>query len=170
MYTKLMLDAYRLWDEFERDSGTAVYESTGGLSVAPLGSAASKALEASSKVYGVPFESLTAANMNQRYGTSFGPRDAALYHADTGILRATLTVATFQRMASAHGAALHDHANVVSLRDVGTRDGSAAIEAVTADGRAFRGRKVIIACGPWAEPVLRSLCGLSVRLEVVQVL
>lgn len=35
-------------------------------------------------------------------------------------------------------------------------------------GAVFAGKKVVLACGPWAQPVLESLCGLTLPLQVWQ--
>lgn len=168
-YTNLMKASYRLWEEAQAAANmTSVYRKTGGIDVLRKDSETYKALVESCEANAVPIDLLTAAQLREEYGLVFDDALAAVRQADTGTLRATEAVAMYQQLAIRHGAQLRERCPVVSCVRGVAPDGTPATAVTTATGDVFHGRRVVLACGPWAGPMLKSLVGLDLPLIVWQ--
>jgi glycine/D-amino acid oxidase-like deaminating enzyme len=65
---------------------------------------------------------------------------------------------------------MKDHAKVERLSTLAPEEGQQGIVNLVhcADGLVVRARSVVFACGPWAQPVLRDILNIDVRLTVWQ--
>src|SRR5439155_5004497 len=160
-YVELAKHAYRAWAEVERDAGERLVLKTGGLDFATRKSAIplsnySDSMDAA----GVPYERLDASEIRRRW-PQFAVTDDVhgLFQPESGIAMAARGNAAHVRMARAHGATLLDRVPVERLRPV---DGE--IE-VTAGGRAYRCRRLVIAAGAWSNGALTHF-GVHLPLRV----
>ena len=162
-YVELAKHAYKAWSILERDAGRKLILRTGGLDLAPEGSAIpltdySNSMKASK----VPFEALDAAEIMQRWPQWRLPKTIhGLYQKQSGIAPAAKCDSAHIRMARKHGATLLENAPVKSIHVNDDR-----VE-VTVKETVYRSRKLVIAAGPWSNSVLANL-GLNLPLTITQ--
>lgn len=115
----------------------------------------------------VPLVELTAGDLA---GFGLRPRDGTVsyWQPSSGVIHATSAVSALQRLAALRGAVLQDSCEVTQVVDGIDASGLRTAEVVTRDGRRWTGRRIIVAPGAWAGPVLRRLCGLQIEFEVLQ--
>jgi monomeric sarcosine oxidase len=146
LYVRLSGDADRLWRELQDEAGEELVLRTGGLDYGPT-SEAEKMYGLLSE-FGVPAELMPAGAAAERWpGLAFGP-DPVLFHPDAGVLDPERTMTAMRRLAAAAGAQFIYETAVVRLS--GTADGA----VVDASDRSWRAPVVIVAAGPWLEPLL----------------
>lgn len=162
-YVALAKQAYSAWAALEADAGEQLILKTGGLDLAPQPTAiALGPYRASMAAEGVAFESLDAAEVMRRWPQFRLTDDVqGLYQAESGIALAAKCNAAHLRLARQYGAVLREHAPVTALRAAGDE-----VEVV-AGGTAYRGRRLIIAAGPWSNAALAHF-GLRLPLTVTQ--
>ena len=162
-YVRLARQAYQAWAALEEEAGEKLIQKTGGLDFAPRVSAIPLSDYSNSlRACGVPFEALDAAEIMRRWPPFRLTDDIhGLYQSEGGIAPAIKCNTAHRRMAREHGATLLDKMPVTSLRAVGSE-----VEVV-AGGAAYRGRKLIVAAGPWSNQALAHF-GLRLPLTVTQ--
>lgn len=145
MYVDMAREALELWRDLEREAGTELVHTTGGLDLGPDISANAAALEEC----GVAYELLTASDAVERFpAVSIGPRTEALYQRDSAIVYADASIASFAT------AAMDADADVIEEREVISIEPSAASVVVRTPGGDFEADRVVIAAGPWAKKIL----------------
>ncbi|MCI0426351.1 MAG: FAD-dependent oxidoreductase, partial [Actinobacteria bacterium] len=107
-YVELAKEAYRVWEEVERESGEDLVLSTGGLDLAPADATIGLgAYRASMRAAGVDFEELDAGEVMHRWPQWRLSDDVrALYQARSGIAMASKANLAHRRLALEHGARL----------------------------------------------------------------
>ncbi|ABG05836.1 Sarcosine oxidase [Rubrobacter xylanophilus DSM 9941] len=158
-YVPLLLRAYELWEELERESGRELLALTGALMVGgPEGELVAGSLR-SAREHGLPHELLEARQVRERFPAlrpSAG--EVALYEERAGFLRPEECVRAHLELASGRGAELRFGEPAISWRACGER-----VEVRTAAARYEAGR-LVISAGPWAPQLLAEL-GLPLRVE-----
>ena len=162
-YVRLAQRAYQAWAAVEAEAQTRLVFKTGGLDLAPPGSAIPLADYAHSlRACELPFEKLDAAEIRRRwppFRLSEGVQ--GLYQADGGLVDAARANAAHRRLAREYGATLREQTPIASIRPAGGE-----IEVV-AGGTVYRGHKLIIAAGAWTNQAL-AYFGLRLPLTVTQ--
>lgn len=150
-YASLTGEALAAWRRLEEVAGFPVFVHTGGLTIAPRGSAILGAEVASAKRHGVAYHQLTGTDLRQRYPVlRFQPESEAFVDEEAGILLADDCIRAFHMLAVAKGAVLSFGARVDlwktlrHWRDHHTLFGLGA--RVVAES-------LILALGPWAKDV-----------------
>lgn len=158
-YVPLLLRAYELWEELERESGRRLLTLTGALMVgSPEGELVPGSLR-SAREHGLPHELLDARQVRERFpALRPSPGEVALYEERAGFLHPEECVRARLDLAARRGAELRFGEPVLSWRAVGER-----VEVRTGSGRYEAGHLVITA-GPWAPELLAEL-GLPLRVE-----
>jgi sarcosine oxidase len=151
-YVPLLHQAYRLWGEAEKASGTKVLTRTGGLM---LGSAESDTVAgaiASARKHGLAHEVLSADEVHRRF-PAFTPADGeiGLYEEVAGVIRPEVAVRMFVDLAAAAGAQLRYDTAVTGWE--ATADG---VVVSTADGDISADR-LVLCPGAWAPELLADL-------------
>jgi sarcosine oxidase len=157
-YVPLCRRAYELWAELEKETGSTLLTTTGGLMLGlPDGSAVGGAL-ASARTHGLPHELLDAAEVRRRF-PAFTPADGevALYEEVAGLVRPEAAIEAHLRQAGRAGADLR-----YGLTVAGWRATPGGVSVTTTEGE-FSADRLVIAPGAWA-PALFS--GLSIPLVV----
>lgn len=160
-YVPLLLRAYELWEQLERETGQDLLTITGGLMIGlPSSSVVSGSTESARK-YNLPHEILDAVEIRRRF-PAFQPDDRtiALYETKAGFLRPEATVQAHLDRATQLGAELHFEEPVLSWTAAPSGD---HVEVTTARGRYEAGR-LVIAPGAWAPGVLADL-GLPLEVQ-----
>jgi sarcosine oxidase len=161
-YVQMAKRAFPLWQELSKESGANLYLKTGGIDLDEEEGRRIAACIQSLKQENIPFEELDAVEIRRRFPQFHIPHHTqGLYQADTGILNASLCVNTLQQQAARNGAILAEVSPVVKIEFEGKN-----VKLTTPNAK-FKARKLVIAAGGWAGPLLQGL-GLKLPLEVTQ--
>lgn len=162
-YVRLAREAYEAWAAVEEHGNVRLVFKTGGLDLGPIGGAIPlEGYAQAMRACDVPFEELDAAEVRRRF-PAFHVADnvRALFQADGGILAAEDATRAHRRLAIEMGAALHANEPVLSLR---SRNGEIEVETVS---RRYWAGELIVAAGPWSNPVLRNF-DVALPLEITK--
>jgi monomeric sarcosine oxidase len=157
LYTRMMNQAYPLWEELERESGEPLFVKSGGVYFGREGhpdiDLVANALEQTK----TPCESLGPREFNARFpGFRLLEGERAIFQADSGFLRASACVRAQVRLALEAGAHLVENCRVLEIeREVGLnviseRQGKRLEHAVD---------RVVVTAGPWIERLVPELAG-----------
>lgn len=162
-YVELAKHAYDAWAEVEADAGEQLVFKTGGLDLWPRDAAFPMSdYTDSMTACGVPFETLTAAEVTGRWPQFRLTEDViGIYQADGGIATPNLSNAAHRRLALRYGATLRDNAPVEAVRPVGDD-----LEVV-AGGITYHCRYLVIAAGAWSNHILAHF-GRRLHLTITQ--
>ena len=157
-YVPLLRRAYELWDDLEADSGQELFVRNGALMIGAADSEVVRGTLASVERHDLPYELLDRAAMAQRFPQfALRPGEQAVFERNAGFVNPEVVVRAHLDLAARDGAELRFETPVTSWR--ADADG---VVVHTGDGR-FRGRRLIIAAGAWAD---RMAPGLDVPLRV----
>jgi len=158
-YVPLLLRAYDLWDDLERDD-RGIFRLTGGLMLGRPDAEVVAGSLASAREHGLPHEVLNAREIRRRF-PNFAPLDdeIGLYETRTGFVRPERTVREHVRRAGAAGADLRFEERALSWEadESGVR--------VTTPRGVVEADRLVIAPGAWAP---RLLADLGVPLTVTR--
>jgi sarcosine oxidase len=161
-YTALTPHTYTAWDELEAESGQQLVFKTGGLDVAPESSTALDGYAASMRAAGIPFESLSAAEVMERWPQwQLTGSERALFQQDGGLVDPRRAIQTQVALARAHGATILEQTRVTGLTP--TADG---VEVNTTSGT-FTARRLVVTADAWTNQVLAGT-GVQYPLTVTQ--
>jgi sarcosine oxidase len=143
-YVPLLLRAYELWRELERDSNRKLLTITGGLMLGAPDSAVVRGSHRSACEFGLPHELLNAREIKRRF-PQFQPEPdtIALFERNAGALRPEESVRAHLELAARRGATLQMDERVESWSE-----NTAGVCVKTSRGEYTAGRLVITA-GPW---------------------
>jgi sarcosine oxidase len=160
-YVRLTLQAYADWERLERDSGSSLVTTTGGLDLFPPGAAIRPDEYVDSlTAVGIDFERLDEREAAARWPQLRLPDGTLVLHqADAAIVPAAVGTATMQQQARGYGAQLREETRVTGIRDTG-----AAVE-ISTPGETLRVGGVVVCADAWTNEVLEPL-GVRVPLEV----
>jgi sarcosine oxidase len=168
-YVRLAQSAYKDWADFEAVAGERFVTVTGGVIFIPESGPYSpdnfvRALTET----GVPYEILTAAEVNARWPEFAIPDDVTtIYTADTGMVHASRSVAALQMQARAHGAVIRDRTPVTALTPEGAPGSDGAGTIVHTASGDVRAGKVVLAADAWTNTLLEPL-GADIPLITMQ--
>ncbi|MBC6457188.1 N-methyl-L-tryptophan oxidase [Actinomadura sp. HBU206391] len=159
LYVELTGRAGELWRLLERESGESLLHRTGGLDHGAGGEP--EAMAALLADAGVPAELIPPDEAARRWpGMSFeGP---VLFHPEAGVIDPERAMAAMTRLATSAGARISYGTWVDALEP--QSDGGVLVR--TGSG-SLHARTVVVAAGPWTEPLLSGLVKLP-RLTVTQ--
>jgi sarcosine oxidase len=153
LYTRLMAEAYPLWEQLQSDADELLQTRCGilvfGRPTHPEIVGTLRSLDAT----GVPHERLGAREVARRFPQfRLGPEEAAVFQADGGFLRASRCVRANVRLARAHGARLLEGTAVTALAATaaGVRLDLDGAPGPTVD-------RIVVTAGPWAGRLLAPL-------------
>lgn len=159
-YVPLVLRAHELWHALERESGEALLQRTGVLTVGPETSEIINGTKRSAAEHGLAIESLTAAEVRQRYPTlKLRPGEVAIFEPDAGVLKPERAIAAQLAIAAGHDATLRFEC---AMERWETR-GDNGFELLLDDHSRITARTLILALGPWVQ---RTLADLRVPIRV----
>jgi len=167
-YTRMMKEAYKLWEEAESEAGYMVYQRTGHLDFGSPYNQSLLAVISSLQKEGVPHQILSHKEVAIRFPTLRLPEDSlVIYTSQGGILQASKAVAMFQALAAKHGAVLRDRAKVLRVSPHWRLpDGSDGILVGTGRGSAL-GKACILAAGAWTPQLVRDISGLELPIKAL---
>ena len=164
-YVPLVLRAYELWEQLERDTAKELLRITGGgLFLGPEHCGVVSGSLLSAQQYGLAYELLDAAEVCRRFPT-LQPRadDWAVYEKKAGCLGPEAAVAAHLQLALQRGAALHFE-EPISDWQVTT---SGVVRVATQRGT-YEAAHLVLAPGAWAPDLLHATAlPLHVRRHVM---
>ena len=156
----LVKRAYELWSELERESGTQLLVTTGGVMVgSATGPLVRGALE-SARTHGIAHEILDAHALEERFPAYHAKKSwVALYERRAGMLFPERCVKAAMAVARRGGATLRLNERVVSWRVNG------GVITITTANAAYEANHVVVAAGPWL-PALQDSLDVSIPVEI----
>ncbi len=161
-YIPLVLRAYELWDQLERDAGAKLLSITGGLI---LGSDQSQLVQggiAAAQHYGIPYSVLGRGEIREKFPAIMPlENDIAVHEERAGYLFPEECIRAQLKMAAKNGAELHFNERVIGW----TADSDCT--RVTTSRAVYEAERLVVGAGPWANEVLRGLFPLKVTRQVM---
>lgn len=159
-YVPLALQAWRLWDELSEVAEVSLVERTGGLILAPEGSAPIKAPVVSAEAHHLKYEMLSAADIRHRFPQHLvGEEMVGFYEEDAGVVMAEEAVLAAVRAARTCGA------EVISGTEVRHIIADEQRPAVLVGDSKITARHVVVAAGGWITLLLPEM---ATKIEVVR--
>ncbi|MEO6971259.1 MAG: N-methyl-L-tryptophan oxidase [Chthoniobacterales bacterium] len=159
-YVPLLLRAYELWRETEREAGAELLRITGLLMVGKEETEIIAGARRSAQEHRLPLESLTGHEIKARYPTlKVLDEEVGVFEPDGGVLDPERAVEAQLHLAAAAGAAMHFG---VAMQSWTADAGGFAIEM--ADGTSLTSRALVLSLGPWFKNALARL-GIPIRVE-----
>jgi len=159
-YVPLLLRAYELWRDLERETGAELLRLTGLLMVGDASCEIIAGASRAAREHGLPLESLTAREIRKRYPTlKVLDDEVGVYESDGGVLDPERSVEAQLKMATAAGAQTRFG---VAMNRWTTVPGGFAIQL--ADGTSVTSRALILSLGPWFKDALERL-GVSISVQ-----
>ena len=164
-YVPLVLRAYDLWRELERDAGEELLRITGVLAVGAESSRIVQRTVHTATQHGLPVEQLSKREIESRYPMlKLRPDELGVFEMDGGVLDPERAIAAHARIAEAAGAKLNCDVSMQSWHP--TSDGFALR---LSDGTRVQTRALVLTAGSWLQPLLESLGATTVVQRNVQV-
>lgn len=159
-YVPLLRRAYDLWHEIQDDTGTALFEQCGLLTVGPGEGEILTGTRHASETYGVPLESVDSKELAHRYPSLCAPDGAeAVWEPLSGYLHVESCVRAYAERAVEQGAELRVGETILDWR----RNGDHI--TVRTDTATYDTDRLILCPGAWASSLLGDL---GLRLEVLR--
>jgi len=161
IYVELMRAAYPLWFALQEEAKEQLYVKTGGLDFGFPTVDTFQALKASMDKASLDYEYWSTSEIAQRY-PQFSLKEgmAGLFHADSGLLRASRCVLAHIRLAQARGATVMDNTPVVKVTP-----SESGVEVQTTKER-FSCDRIILTAGSWAKGLLAEQ-GIDLPLKIM---
>lgn len=152
-YVPLILRAYELWRELERESGQELLRITGVLAVGQESSTIVQRTRHTATVHGLPLEQLSKRAINSRYPTlKLLDGEVGVFEPDGGVLDPERAIAAHAALAKTRGAELRCNVAMQSWEPA-----SGGFEIRLSEGSRVDARALVLTAGPWLEPILESL-------------
>jgi sarcosine oxidase len=159
-YVPLLLRAYELWLELERETGEELLRLTGLLMVGDAGCEIIAGASRAAREHGLPLESLTAPEIRGRYPTlKILDEEVGVYESDGGVLDPERAIHAHLLAAATAGAQMRF--GIAMENWEATRDGFAIR---LSDGTSIASRALILSLGPWFKDALEKL-GVLIRVQ-----
>lgn len=159
-YVPLLLRAYELWEQIERETGEDLLTVTGGLMMGRPDSRVVSGSLRSAREHGLPHEVLDAAEIRRRYPPlQPAPDEVALFEGKAGYVRPEMSVAAHLKQALVLGADLRFEEPATGWAASPSGEG---VTVTTARGT-YQAARLAVSPGPWAPDILADL---GVPLEV----
>lgn len=153
-YVPLVREAFDLWRELERETGTPILTITGGLMIGRPATGVVRGVLRSAEAAGVTHQTLTAEEIKPRFPQfRLAADEVAVVDETAGVLDPELAIKTAASRAVQLGARIHTGLRVSSIEP------AANGVVVRAGEREFQGRHAIVCGGAWNPKLLPSLAG-----------
>ena len=159
-YVPLLLRAYELWEQLERETGEDLMTLTGGLMIGPPESRTFTGSKATADEYGLPYEVFDASELKRRY-PMFEPTEGtiALFEEKAGFVRPEASVKAHLNRAVSMGADLRFGEEILSWEPT-----ASGVRVETASDF-HEAERLVVTAGAWAPKLLADL---GLPLEVTR--
>ncbi|MGI8859703.1 MAG: N-methyl-L-tryptophan oxidase [Rubrobacteraceae bacterium] len=156
-YVLLLRRAYELWREIQSQAGERLLHVTSSIDAGPEDSWVFKGSWESCRLYDLPHEVLTGAELKRRHpGYNLPPDHLALVQPEGGFLAPERCIVSYVMAAQAHGAEIHGHEQVLEWEPL--EDGV----RVRTDRGTYEADRLVVTAGAWNGDFLDVLDGLAV--------
>jgi sarcosine oxidase len=159
-YVPLLLRAYDLWRELERETGRELLRLTGLLMVGKESCEIVAGATRAAREHSLPFESLTAPEIRSRFPTlKVLDQEVGVYEPDGGVIDPERAICAHLDVAEAAGAQMRFEAAMESWEP--------AVDGFSirlANGTAVATRALVLSLGAWFKDALERL-GVTVRVQ-----
>ncbi|MFT3710893.1 MAG: N-methyl-L-tryptophan oxidase [Archangium sp.] len=140
-YVPLLVRAYELWRELERESGASLLHLVGCLNLGPREHAFIRGVIESARQHSLPHEVLDAVALRERFPV-FQPAagDVGVFESDAGLLAVEDCTRAHVKVAKANGAKLREE----RVEELVVERDSVVVNGV-------RARKLVVAAGAWLQ-------------------
>lgn len=161
-YVPLALRAQKLWLELEQLADRKLFHRTGVLNIGTENSAFLHNVIQSAEAHELPYERLTAGDINNRW-TGFQLPDnlVGCFELNSGVLLSEEAIRAYRELAGAQGARLVMNTKVSQITDDGD------LIRVVAGGETFAGKRLILSAGKGTNALL-SMLGITLPLQPVR--
>lgn len=160
-YVPLLLRAYELWRQLERESSQDLLFEVGGLMIGAETSHVVAGSILSARTHNLPHEILTAQEITRRWPVLTPPQNhIALFEKKAGYVMPEKCTLAHLDLTARRGAELHFEEKVISWKASNSGEG---ITVTTARGT-YEAARLVISPGPWAPQVLADI-GLPLQVE-----
>ncbi|XP_036369386.1 peroxisomal sarcosine oxidase-like isoform X2 [Octopus sinensis] len=161
IFANMMREAYPMWEQLERDSGTQLYTKTKLLVMSAKQDTYVDRVKETLSTCNMAFEEVSNERLANEFNIKLAAGTKALIDLEAGILHADKAVSTYQDQFVKNGGTLIDGNRVLSIIP-------GEIHQVNASKGTFQGRNVILCLGPWAKSSFQHL-GIEFPLKVQRV-
>src|SRR5450755_364486 len=159
-YVPLVLRAYDLWRELERQTCDELLTITGLLTVGEEGSEIIEGTRRAAQAHDLMIQTLSRRELTARFPIlKILPNELVLFENDGGVLKPEAAIRAHLRRAKSDGAEMRFDAKMESWQADG-----AGFEIRLGDGSRITARKLILSLGPWFKEALASL-GVQIRVQ-----
>jgi sarcosine oxidase len=159
-YVPLVIRAYELWRQLERETNETLLRMTGVLSVGDESSEIIAGTLRAAKEHKLSVERLSQREVKARYPTlALGKDEVALFETDGGVLNPESAVGAHLEAAQRKGAEMRFGVAMESWQPVDN-----GFELRLSDGAHVSSKKLVLALGPWFQKMLGSL-GVGLRVQ-----
>ena len=164
-YVPLVLRAYELWEQLQKESGENLLTITGGLGIGPENGELVSGCLRSAKEHGLAHELIGCRQMRTRFPQFFlADGETAFYEERAGFLRPEECIRQQLRGASERGATLHFDEPVLSWSASSQGEGA----EVHTSRQTYRARSLVLSVGAWfAELVMAASIPVVVTRHVM---
>lgn len=166
-YTRMMKEAYSLWEEAENEAGYMVYVQTGQLDFGPTDNKSLQSVVTCLQKENIEHQILSREDCAARFPALKLPQDSLIvYTAQGGIIRASKAVAMFQHLALKHGAVLRDRTKVLKISPTQSKpsEGSDGVLVATSGGDVLC-KTCVISAGAWTSEIVREISGIELPIK-----
>jgi sarcosine oxidase len=161
-YIPLVLRAYELWEQLERDAGQRLLNITGGLILGPANSQLVTRGIAAARHHSINYSVYGPREISERFPAIHPLEgDVAVHEERAGYLFPEQCIRAQLRVAAQHGAKLQLEEKVQNW----SADSSGV--SVTTNRATYQAEHLVIAAGPWAGEALRGVLPLKVTRQVM---
>ena len=152
IYVELMRAAYPLWFALEKEAQEKLYIKTGGLDFGDPDRETFQTLKRSMDEAELAYEYLSKQEVERRFPQfRLDEGMAAIFQADTGLLKPSRCVLAHIRLAQKHGATVRDRTPVIKINPQ-----IDSVEVVTST-ETFTAHRLVVTAGSWTRSLLASL-------------
>ena len=144
-YVPLVRRAYELWHELEDAAGERLMITTGSVRAGPPDSPFFQGAKEACDVHNIPYEILTAPELNNRFpGYRFPEEISSVYQADGGFLLPERCIVNYVKAAQEAGAEVHSQETVLDWEPQGEG------VRVRTDRDTYSAGRLVVTAGAWA--------------------
>jgi sarcosine oxidase len=157
-YVPLLLRAFELWREIERESSERLLITTGSIDCGPEDGQPFQGALASARLHHLKHEVLTGTQLTERFPAYRLPAShRAVYQPDGGFIASERAIVAHVRAAQSAGAEIHARERVVAWEP----RGSDGVSVVTDKGR-YQAARLVLAAGAWMGALVAPLERIAV--------
>jgi sarcosine oxidase len=145
-YVPLVLRAYELWDQLQKESNENLLSITGGVAIGPLKGRLVTGCLRSATTYGLGHDLLDSNQMRQRFPQfTLTDDEVGFYEDKAGYLKPEECIRQHLRVASRRGADLRFEEPMLSWTASQAGDGV----SVTTEKQTYHAKSLVLSVGPW---------------------